>query len=53
METKYEIKYYGLKDGKNYIMYTNSFIKFAIIGLTKRVIYYKVNYRDKYDDFLI
>ena len=53
METKYEIKFYDLKDKKKHTVCTDSFIKFMILRLTKEIIYYKVSYENKYDDFLL
>lgn len=53
MKEKYEINYYDTKDKKKYTVYTNRFIEFILIRLTKEVIYYKVSYENKYDDFLL
>lgn len=53
MKEKYEIKYYDSKDKKKYIERTDSFMKFVVLRLTKEVIYYKVSYENKYDDFLL
>lgn len=53
MKTKYEIRYYDFKDKKKHTEYTDSFVKFMIIRLTKEVIYYKVSYENKYDDYLL
>ena len=53
MKEKYEIRYYDFKDKKKHTVNTDSFIKFMILRLTKEIIYYKVSYENKYDDFLL
>lgn len=40
-------------NGKYETVYTNSLIKFIKLRLTKILIYYKVNFEDKYKDFFL
>lgn len=47
MRGKYEIRYediYNSANGCYTTIYTNSFIEFIKLRLTKKLIYYKVNY---------
>lgn len=53
MKEKYEIKYYNNEKRHCEIVYTNSLIKFIKLRLTKVLIYYKVNFEDKYKDYFL
>lgn len=53
MEERYEIKYYDLKKKRCEIVRTDSYVKFTWLILTKKIVYYKVSYENKYKDFII
>ncbi len=53
MEEKYEVKYYDFEKKCCEVVRTDSYIKFMWLRLTKTILYYKVSYESKYDDYVL